>query len=146
MQDVARANLIFGLPCTSVPDREVAVHIMNAARYSPHFRADHQLAVLRGPQHRLQELPLEDLRPLSAPASRLPSVSEYELSPLLATRCIDNAKKIQDLRMHPFFDTLAAGATPMRSTRHRGGGADAGGDRQAAQADPLQLAWLTGGS
>jgi carboxylate-amine ligase len=80
MQQIARANLIFGLHVhVGIPDREMAIQVMNMARYFlPHIFA-------------------------------LSTNSPYEdyLKLLVKTNCIDNAKKIWwDIRLHPFFDTL----------------------------------------
>jgi carboxylate-amine ligase, YbdK family len=114
MQQVARANLIFGLHVhVGVPDREVAIAVMNQARYFlPHLYA---LSV-NSPFWLGQNTGLKAYRQMifeRFPRTGIPdpfeSLSEYEdyLKLLVATGCIDNAKKIWwDIRLHPFFDTL----------------------------------------
>jgi carboxylate-amine ligase len=114
MQQIARANLIFGLHVhVGIPDREVAIAVMNQARYFlPHlyalsvnspfwlgqntgFKAYRQMIFQRFPRTGIPD-PFE-------------SLAEYEdyLKLLVTTGCIDNAKKIWwDIRLHPFFDTL----------------------------------------
>ena len=59
MQQIARANLIFGLHVhIGIPDREEAIQFMNQARYFlPHIYAlVGQLAFLARPEHRIQGL------------------------------------------------------------------------------------------
>jgi carboxylate-amine ligase len=114
MQQVARANLIFGLHVhVGIPDREVAIAVMNQARYFlPHLYA---LSV-NSPFWLGQNTGLKAYRQMifeRFPRTGIPdpfeSLSEYEdyLKLLVATGCIDNAKKIWwDIRLHPFFDTL----------------------------------------
>ena len=114
MQQIARANLIFGLHVhVGIPDREVAIAVMNQARYFlPHLYA---LSV-NSPFWLGQNTGLKAYRQMifeRFPRTGIPdafeSLSEYEdyLKLLVATGCIDNAKKIWwDIRLHPFFDTL----------------------------------------
>ena len=114
MQQIARANLIFGLHVhIGIPDREVAIAVMNQARYFlPHLYA---LSV-NSPFWLGQNTGLKAYRQMifeRFPRTGIPdpfeSLSEYEdyLKLLVATGCIDNAKKIWwDIRLHPFFDTL----------------------------------------
>jgi glutamate---cysteine ligase / carboxylate-amine ligase len=114
MQQIARANLIFGLHVhVGIPDREVAIAVMNQARYFlPHL---HALSV-NSPFWLGQNTGLKAYRQMifeRFPRTGIPdpfeSLSEYEdyLKLLVATGCIDNAKKIWwDIRLHPFFDTL----------------------------------------
>src|SRR5450755_5069994 len=114
MQQIARANLIFGLHVhIGIPDREEAIDVMNQARYFlPHLYA---LSV-NSPFWLGQNTGLKAYRQMifeRFPRSGIPdafeSLSEYEdyLKLLVATNCIDNAKKIWwDVRLHPFFDTI----------------------------------------
>ena len=114
MQQIARANLIFGLHVhVGIPDREEAIDIMNQARYFlPHLYA---LSV-NSPFWLGQNTGLKAYRQMifeRFPRTGIPdafeSLSEYEdyLKLLVATNCIDNAKKIWwDIRLHPFFDTI----------------------------------------
>jgi carboxylate-amine ligase len=114
MQQIARANLIFGLHVhVGIPDREQGIDIMNQARYFlPHLYA---LSV-NSPFWLGQNTGLKAYRQMifeRFPRTGIPdpfeSLSEYEdyLKLLVATNCIDNAKKIWwDIRLHPFFDTI----------------------------------------
>jgi carboxylate-amine ligase len=114
MQQIARANLIFGLHVhIGIPDREEGIHLMNQARYFlPHLYA---LSV-NSPFWLGQNTGLKAYRQMifeRFPRTGIPdafeSLSEYEdyLNLLIATNCIDNAKKIWwDIRLHPFFNTI----------------------------------------
>src|ERR1043166_7380899 len=114
MQQVARANLIFGLHVhVGIPNREMAIHVMNQARYFlPHIYA---LSV-NSPFWVGQDTGLKGYRlkvferfPRTGMPDAFESLSEYEdyLKLLIKTGCVDNAKKIWwDIRLHPFFDTL----------------------------------------
>ena len=114
MQQVARANLIFGLHVhVGIPDREEAIDVINQARYFlPHLYA---LSV-NSPFWLGQNTGLKAYRQMifeRFPRTGIPdafeSLSEYEdyLKLLVSTGCIDNAKKIWwDIRLHPFFDTI----------------------------------------
>jgi glutamate---cysteine ligase / carboxylate-amine ligase len=114
MQQIARINLIFGLHVhVGIRDREEAIDVMNQARYFlPHLYA---LSV-NSPFWLGQNTGLKAYRQMifeRFPRTGIPdafeSLSEYEdyLKLLVATNCIDNAKKIWwDIRLHPFFDTL----------------------------------------
>lgn len=114
MQDVARANLIFGLHVhVGIEDREVAIHIMNAARYFlPHIFALSTNSPFwqgRNTGFRSYRSKVFDRFPRTGIPDYFASLSEYEnyLKLLVKTGCIDNAKKIWwDIRMHPFFNTL----------------------------------------
>jgi glutamate---cysteine ligase / carboxylate-amine ligase len=111
---VARANLIFGLHVhVGVEDREVAVHLMNAARYFvPHILA----LSTNSPFWLSMDTGLKSYRckvfdkfPRTNIPDYFPSYGEYEsfINLLIKTKCIDNAKKIWwDIRMHPYFPTL----------------------------------------
>jgi glutamate---cysteine ligase / carboxylate-amine ligase len=114
MQLLARANLIFGLHVhVGIPDREMAIHVMNQARYFlPHiyalsvnspFWVGHDTG-LKG-----YRLKVFERFPRTGIPDAFESLSEYEdyCKLLVKTGCIDNAKKIWwDIRLHPFFDTL----------------------------------------
>ena len=114
MQQVARVCLTFGLHVhVGIPDREEAIDIMNQARYFlPHLYA---LSV-NSPFWLGQNTGLKAYRQMifeRLPRTGIPdafqSLSEYQdyLKLLVATKCIDNPKKIWwDVRLHPFFDTI----------------------------------------
>jgi carboxylate-amine ligase len=114
MQQIARCILVFGLHVhVGIPDREEAIDIMNQARYFlPHIYA---LSV-NSPFWLGQNTGLKAYRQMifqRMPRTGIPdafeSLSEYEdyLKLLVATNCIDNAKKIWwDIRLHPFFNTI----------------------------------------
>jgi glutamate---cysteine ligase / carboxylate-amine ligase len=114
LQQVARANLIFGLHVhIGIPDREEAIQLMNQARYFlPHIYA---LSV-NSPFWLGQNTGFKAYRhniferfPRTGIPDAFESLLEYEeyLELLVTTNCIDNAKKIWwDIRLHPFFDTL----------------------------------------
>ncbi len=114
LQQVARANLIFGLHVhVGIDDREVAVHIMNAARYFlPHiFALSTNSPFWEGRNTGLKSYrsKIFDRFPRTGIPDHFVSLAEYDnyIKLLIKTRCIDNAKKIWwDIRMHPFFDTL----------------------------------------
>ena len=114
MQQLARANLIFGLHVhVGVADRELAVHIMNAARYFlPHIFAlstNSPFWQARNTGLKSYRSKIFDRFPRTGIPDYFGSLAEYDnyLKLLVKTRCIDNAKKVWwDLRMHPFFDTL----------------------------------------
>jgi carboxylate-amine ligase len=111
---VARANLIFGLHVhVGIEDREVAIHLMNAARYFlPHILA----LSTNSPFWLGMDTGLKSYRckvfdkfPRTNIPDYFPSWGEYEtfVKLLIKTNCIDNAKKIWwDIRPHPNFPTL----------------------------------------
>jgi carboxylate-amine ligase len=114
MQQLARANLIFGLHVhIGVNDRETAIHIMNAARYFlPHiFALSTNSPFWQGRNTGLKSYRSKvfDRFPRTGLPDYFASLSEYEnyIKLLIKTNCIDNGKKIWwDIRMHPFFNTL----------------------------------------
>jgi carboxylate-amine ligase len=114
LQQVARANLIFGLHVhVGIEDREVAIHIMNAVRYFlPHiFALSTNSPFWQGRNTGLKSFRSKvfDRFPRTGIPDHFTSLGEYEsyIKLLIRTKCIDNAKKIWwDIRMHPFFDTL----------------------------------------
>jgi len=114
MQQVARANLIFGLHVhIGIEDRETAIQLMNAARYFiPHILAiSTNSPFWLGSKTGLKSYRCKvfDKFPRTNIPDYFPSWGEYErfVNLLIKTHCIDNAKKIWwDIRPHPFFDTL----------------------------------------
>ena len=114
MQQIARVCLTFGLHVhVGIPDREEAIDIMNQARYFlPHLYA----LSANSPFWLGQNTGLKAYRQMifeRLPRTGIPdafqSLSEYEdyLKLLVATKCIDNPKRIWwDVRLHPFFDTI----------------------------------------
>jgi len=114
MQQVARANLIFGLHVhVGVEDREVAIHIMNAARYFlPHIFAlstNSPFWIGRNTGFKSYRSKVFDRFPRTGIPDFFNGVSEYDkfVDLLIKTGCIDNAKKIWwDIRVHPVFKTL----------------------------------------
>jgi carboxylate-amine ligase len=114
LQQVARANLIFGLHVhVGIPDRYVAIHVMNQARYFlPHLFAlstNSPFWLGRDTGFKGYRLKVFERFPRTGIPDAFDSLSEYEdyLKLLVKTNCVDNAKKIWwDIRLHPFFDTL----------------------------------------
>src|SRR5213080_3353312 len=114
MQLLARANLIFGLHVhVGIPDREIAIQVMNQARYFlPHIYAlsvNSPFWLGENTGFNSYRLQIFQRFPRTGIPDVFESLSEYEdyLKLLVATGCIDNAKKIWwDIRLHPFFDTL----------------------------------------
>lgn len=114
MQMVARANLIFGLHVhVGFDDRELAIHVMNAARYFlPHIYAlstNSPFWLGRNTGFKSYRTRVFDRFPRTGIPDYFNSVGEYDnfVNLLIKTNCIDNAKKIWwDIRMHPFFPTL----------------------------------------
>src|SRR5881628_865034 len=114
MQQLARANLIFGLHVhVGIPNREMAIHVMNQARYFlPHIYAlsvNSPFWVGQNTGLKGYRLKVFERFPRTGIPDSFESLSEYEdyCKLLVKTGCIDNAKKIWwDIRLHPFFDTL----------------------------------------
>jgi carboxylate-amine ligase len=114
MQQLARANLIFGLHVhIGISDRETAIHVMNQARYFlPHIYAlsvNSPFWVGRNTGLKGYRLKVFERFPRTGIPDAFESLSEYEdyCKLLVKTGCVDNAKKIWwDIRLHPFFDTL----------------------------------------
>ncbi len=114
LQQVARANLIFGLHVhVGIPDRATAIHVMNQTRYFlPHLYAlstNSPFWVGRNTGLKGYRLKVFERFPRTGTPDAFESLSEYEdfLKLLIKTGCVDNAKKIWwDIRLHPFFDTL----------------------------------------
>src|SRR5947199_5809014 len=114
MQQLARANLIFGLHVhVGIPERETAIHVMNQARYFlPHIyalSANSPFWVGHDTGLKGYRLKVFERFPRTGIPDSFESLSEYTdyCNLLVKTGCIDNAKKIWwDIRLHPFFDTL----------------------------------------
>jgi carboxylate-amine ligase len=114
MQQLARANLIFGLHVhVGIADREAAIHVMNQARYFlPHIyalSANSPFWVGQNTGLKGYRLKVFERFPRTGIPDAFESLSEYEdyCKLLVKTGCVDNAKKIWwDIRLHPFFDTL----------------------------------------
>ena len=114
MQQVARANLIFGLHVhVGIPDREVAIQVMNMARYFlPHIfslSTNSPFWLGRNTGFKSYRVKVFERFPRTGTPDAFESLAEYNdyLSLLVKTNCIDNAKKIWwDIRLHPFFDTI----------------------------------------
>lgn len=114
MQQVARANLIFGLHVhVGIEDKETQIHLMNAARYFlPHILAlsvNSPFWMGRNTGLKSYRCKVFDKFPRTNIPDYFQSYSEYEsfVNLLIKTNCIDNAKKIWwDMRPHPFFGTL----------------------------------------
>lgn len=114
MQQVARANLIFGLHVhIGIDDREMGIHIMNAARYFlPHIFAlstNSPFWLGRNTGYKSYRSKVFDRFPRTGIPDYFNSLAEYEnfVKLLIKTNCIDDGKKIWwDIRMHPNFDTL----------------------------------------
>jgi glutamate---cysteine ligase / carboxylate-amine ligase len=114
MQVLSRSLLIFGMHVhVAVEDREVAIQIMNAARYFlPHLLAlSTSSPFWRGIETGLKSYRCEIFK--KYPRTEIPdyfnSLSEYQnyIDLLVKTNCIDSPKKIWwDLRMHPNYPTL----------------------------------------
>jgi glutamate---cysteine ligase / carboxylate-amine ligase len=113
-QQVARANLIFGLHVhVGVDDRETALHVMNAARYFlPHIFAlstNSPFWLGRNTGFKSYRSKVFDRFPRTGIPDYFGSISEYDnyVKLLVKTKCIDDAKKIWwDIRAHPYFNTL----------------------------------------
>lgn len=114
MQQVARANLIFGLHVhIGLEDREIAIHIMNAARYFlPHIFAlstNSPFWLGRNTGFKSYRSKVFDRFPRTGIPDYFSSLSEYDnfVKLLIKTNCIDDGKKIWwDIRVHPNFETL----------------------------------------
>ena len=114
LQDVARANLIFGLHVhVGIKDREVAMALANQVRYFlPHILAlSTSSPFWLGRQTGLKSIRSEIFKrfPRTGIPGHFDSYAQFQtyVDLLVKTGCIDNAKKIWwDVRAHPFFDTV----------------------------------------
>src|ERR1700744_1791215 len=114
LQQVARANLIFGLHVhVGIEDKEAAIRIMNSMRYFlPHILA----LSTNSPFWRSRDTGLKSYRAKvfdKFPRTNIPdsfaSWAEFDqfCNLLIKTNCMDNAKKIWwDIRPHPFFNPI----------------------------------------
>jgi carboxylate-amine ligase len=114
LQDVARANLIFGLHVhVGVKDRDTAMALANQVRYFlPHILAVSTSSPFwLGRNTGLKSIRSEIFKrfPRTGVPGKFESYQAFQtyVDLLVKTGCIDNAKKIWwDVRVHPFFDTV----------------------------------------
>ncbi|MDC3957934.1 carboxylate-amine ligase [Polyangium jinanense] len=114
LQDVARANLIFGLHVhVGIKDKEVAMALANQVRYFlPHLLAlSTSSPFWLGRATGLKSIRSEIFKrfPRTGIPGHFDSYAQFQsyVDLLVKTGCIDNAKKIWwDVRAHPFFDTV----------------------------------------
>ena len=114
LQDVARANLVFGLHVhVGIKDKEVAMALANQVRYFlPHILAlSTSSPFWLGRQTGLKSIRSEIFKrfPRTGIPGRFESFRSFEsfVELLIKTGFIDNAKRIWwDVRCHPFFDTV----------------------------------------
>jgi carboxylate-amine ligase len=114
LQDVARANLIFGLHVhVGLKDRDTAMALANQVRYFlPHILAlSTSSPFWLGRNSGLKSIRSEIFKrfPRTGIPGDFPSYQAFQsyVDLLVKTGCIDNAKKIWwDVRAHPFFDTV----------------------------------------
>src|SRR5438046_3985993 len=123
MQQLARANLIFGLHVhVGIPDRQSAIHVMNQARYFlPHIyalSANSPFWVGQDTGLKGYRLKVFERFPRTGIPDAFESLSEYAhyCKLLVKTGCVDNAKKIWwDIRLHPFFEKLEVSVCDAQS-------------------------------
>lgn len=114
LQDVARANLIFGLHVhVGIKDKEVGMALANQCRYFlPHILAlSTSSPFWLGRTTGLKSIRSEIFKrfPRTGIPGKFESYKSFEsfVDLLIKTGCIDNAKRIWwDVRCHPFFDTV----------------------------------------
>jgi len=114
LQDVARANLIFGLHVhVGIKDRDIAMALANQVRYFlPHILAlSTSSPFWLGRATGLKSIRSEIFKrfPRTGIPGTWDSYGQFQryVDLLVKTGCIDNAKKIWwDVRAHPFFDTV----------------------------------------
>lgn len=114
LQDVARANLIFGMHVhVAVPDKEEAIAVYNSARYFlPHLLAlSTSSPFFNGRRTGLMSTRTLIFKrlPRTGIPDRFESYGEYErlVNTLVKTGCIDDGRRIWwDIRPHPTFSTL----------------------------------------
>ncbi|MEW5799739.1 MAG: carboxylate-amine ligase [Bacteroidota bacterium] len=114
MQQVARANLIFGLHVhIGMPDRETAIQVMNTARYFiPHIFAlstNSPFWMGKNTGFKSYRIKIFERFPRTGIPDTFESLSDFEdyVKLLVKTNCIDNPKRIWwDIRLHPHFHTL----------------------------------------
>ena len=114
MQQLARANLIFGLHVhVGIKDRTLAFQIMNEALYFlPHLLAlstNSPFWLGRNTGLKSFRTKVFDRFPRTGMPEYFDSPAEFDdfVRVLVSTKCIDNGKKIWwDVRPHPFFETI----------------------------------------
>jgi carboxylate-amine ligase len=114
LQDVARANLIFGLHVhVGIKDRDTAMALANQVRYFlPHLLAISTSSPFwLGRNSGLKSIRSEIFKrfPRTGIPGKFASYQAFQsyVDLLVKTGCIDNAKRIWwDVRAHPFFDTV----------------------------------------
>jgi carboxylate-amine ligase len=114
MQQLARANLIFGLHVhVGIADRSLAFQIMNEARYFlPHLLAlstNSPFWLSRNTGLKSFRTKVFDRFPRTGVPPSFESPAEFDefVRILVKTNSIDNGKKIWwDVRPHPFFETI----------------------------------------
>jgi carboxylate-amine ligase len=114
LQDVARANLIFGLHVhVGIKDKDVGMALANQVRYFlPHILAlSTSSPFWLGRPTGLKSTRSEIFKrfPRTGIPGTFESYANFQsyVDLLVKTGCIDNAKKIWwDVRAHPFFDTV----------------------------------------
>lgn len=114
MQDIARANLIFGMHVhVGLPDREEAIAVFNQARYFlPHLLAlSASSPFFNGRRTGLKSTRtlIFERMPRTGLPERFESYGEFErfVQTLVKTGCIDDGRRIWwDIRPHPRFSTL----------------------------------------
>jgi carboxylate-amine ligase len=114
LQDVARANLIFGLHVhVGIKDRDTAMALANQIRYFlPHILAlSTSSPFWLGRSTGLKSIRSEIFKrfPRTGIPGKFATYQAFQsyVDLLVKTGCIDNAKKIWwDVRAHPFFDTV----------------------------------------
>jgi carboxylate-amine ligase len=114
MQQVARANLIFGLHVhVGMDDRQTALDVMNTARYFlPHIFAlstNSPFWLGQNTGFKSYRIKIFENFPRTGIPDYFNSIAEYDdyVNLLVKTNCIDNAKKIWwDIRLHPVYETL----------------------------------------
>jgi carboxylate-amine ligase len=114
LQDIARANLIFGLHVhVGIRDKEVGMALANQVRYFlPHILAlSTSSPFWLGRASGLKSTRSEIFKrfPRTGIPGYFESYTAFQayVDLLVKTGCIDNAKKIWwDVRAHPFFDTV----------------------------------------
>jgi carboxylate-amine ligase len=114
LQQVARANLIFGMHVhVGVEDREAGIRLMNSMRYFlPHILAlSTNSPFWLGMKSGLKSYRAKvfDKFPRTNMPDSFSSWAEFDqyVKLLIKTNCLDNAKKIWwDIRPHPFFATI----------------------------------------
>jgi carboxylate-amine ligase len=114
LQDVARANLIWGLHVhVGIKDRDTAMALANQVRYFlPHILAlSTSSPFWLGRNSGLKSIRSEIFKrfPRTGIPGTFRSYAAFQsyVDVLIKTGCIDNGKKIWwDVRAHPFFDTV----------------------------------------